>query len=647
VLKRLSLYYAGKPGNRVGRRCRDTSNQLTMPNGGLSSFRNFLRRVQRKIRSLSATLFSNKPKPEGIELPILRKLRRIEPRGRIAVVLCLYHADIWGAVCELINNVDQDFDLFVALVSRTSDVAEAVRRAFPFAYILTMGKRGYSPLLHLVQAGLLFKYDLVCVVDGRRAQRNDGGNLGKPQTIGILDSREVVHQIVSAFSTDPDLGMVVGEGQVSSSRTVSSKDFWIRPFPLRLLGSQGTHFGDRAVARRLAATCSDAGMKIADTANLPRPQSGPSSPIKLHVIANYLPQFHPVPENDEWWEPGFTEWTNVVRAKPQFKGHRQPRLPADLGFYDLRVAEVRDAQARLAAQYGVTSFSYYYYWFNGRRILERPLDEVLASGQPDFPFMLCWANEPWTRNWDGQADEILLPQTYEPGWEAAFVTDIAPALADPRYLRLNGKPVLAIYRVMHIPNPSDAIERIRRGLAEKGFSPVSIIAVWPSYGPDPPLPQKPQDLGLDAYFEFPPCGLAGKFPWKDELPGRSLDFGGYVDDYRAIVDAVINGFAEKLTARRYRGVMTGWDNTARRGARGSWIYHGATPANFRRWLRATVLQARAEAWAPETAVFINAWNEWAEGTYLEPDRDFGHGWLEAVASATAEDQPPDCSFGRR
>jgi len=630
-----------------------------MPNGGLSSFRNFLRRVQRKIRSLSAKLFLNKPKPEAIERSVLRKLRRIEPRGRIAVVLYLYHADIREDVYKLITNIDQDFDLFVALVNGTSDVAETVRRAFPLAHTLAIGDRtGHFPLLHLFQASLLFKYDLVCVVDGHRdlIQESNGRSPDKPRRIGILESREVVHRIVSAFRADPDLGLVVAEGQVGpagklgfslSSASDISSSFWVRPFLLRFIGSLENGAKLRTVERSLATTCADAGMKIADTVNLPSPRSAPRSAIKLHVIANYLPQFHPIPENDEWWEPGFTEWTNVVRAKPQFKGHRQPRLPADLGFYDLRVAEVRDAQARLAAQYGVTAFCYYYYWFNGRKILSRPLDEVLASGQPDFPFMLCWANEPWTRNWDGQADEILLPQTYEPGWEADFVTDIAPALADPRYLRLNGNPVLAIYRVMHIPNPFQAIQRIRSGLAEKGLSPVSIIAVWPSYGADPPLPQRPQDLGLDAYFEFPPCGLAGKFPWKDELPARSLDFSGYVDDYGAIVDAVINGFADKLAAPRYRGVMTGWDNTARRGARGSWIYHGATPANFRRWLRATVLQARVEAWAPETAVFINAWNEWAEGTYLEPDRDFGRGWLEAVASATAEDHPSDHGVERR
>ena len=353
---------------------------------------------------------------------------------------------------------------------------------------------------------------------------------------------------------------------------------------------------------------------------------------KVHIIANYLPQFHPIPENDQWWGPGFTEWTNVVRAVPQFSGHRQPRFPADLGFYDLRLAEVREAQANLARQYGITAFSYYYYWFDGRRILSRPLDEVLVTGKPDFPFLICWANEPWTRNWDGLGNEILLPQNYKPGWAAAFAADIAPILADPRYLRLNGKPVLAIYRVMHIPDAKQAVQRLREVLAQQGSPDVHIIAAKVQFEDDGALPPQAVDLGVDAYFEFPPHGIFGKRLWHGKLPGRSKNFAGAVNDYPATVDAVVSEFS-RVTSPYYRGVMTGWDNTPRRRARG-WLFHDATPAHFQRWLRATIIQARAEAWAPETAVFINAWNEWAEGAYLEPDSDFGRGWLEAVAAAT-------------
>ncbi len=320
----------------------------------------------------------------------------------------------------------------------------------------------------------------------------------------------------------------------------------------------------------------------------------------------------------------------MTRATPRYPGHRQPRLPADLGFYDLRLPEARNAQAALARDYGIDGFSYYFYWFNGRRILERPLDDMLASGTPDFPFMICWANEPWTRNWDGMANEVLLPQTFEPGWEDRFAADIAPILADNRYIRLNGRPVLAIYRMMQIPKPKQAVDRLRIALRQHGFPDMHIIGGWLHFGGDAEPPDQPGALGLDAYFEFPPhrmprCRLTPQ-------PGvHGSDSELELNDYNASVEAAIDQLVLPADGFRYRGVMAGWDNTPRRGRR-TMVMHGATPTAFRRWLRAAVLQARIEAQGPETAVFINAWNEWAEGSNLEPDRDFGRGWLEAVAS---------------
>src|SRR5579871_1642275 len=158
------------------------------------------------------------------------------------------------------------------------------------------------------------------------------------------------------------------------------------------------------------------------------------------VFAFYLPQFHPIPENDAWWGNGFTEWTNVARSKPLFRGHYQPQLPADLGFYDLRLSETRQAQADLAREHGIFGFCYYHYWFSGRRVLQRPFDEVLTSGQPDFPFCLCWANENWTRSWDGRSSEVLMEQRYSDEDDLAHIRALAPALRDPRYIRIDGKP---------------------------------------------------------------------------------------------------------------------------------------------------------------------------------------------------------------
>lgn len=355
---------------------------------------------------------------------------------------------------------------------------------------------------------------------------------------------------------------------------------------------------------------------------------------KVHVIANYLPQFHPIPENDSWWGKGFTEWSNVTSAQPLFTGHRQPQLPTDLGFYDLRLPEARAAQAELARRFGVTGFSYYYYWFNGRRLLNLPLDEVLASGEPDFPFMICWANEPWTRNWDGLEKEVLMPQDYVPGWERHFAADIAKLMRDPRYVRLDGKPMLALYRVAHFPDTVASIARLRAGFAEEGFPEIHLVAAWLQMLGEEQLPQDARELGLDAYFEFPPHGMPAptmEIPPSERAPGFAAQFF----DYGATVDGVLDQLASDQPGFRYRGAMMGWDNTARRGSK-AFAFHGATPTNFRRWLRGAVRSAQAEARGPETVVFINAWNEWAEGTHLEPDRDFGTGWLEAVASATAD-----------
>ncbi len=618
-------------------------------------------------------------KPDWVQpqsRPEFIHLRTREPQARIAVVMHLYYTDLWQEMSQALLNIVEPFDLFVTLVSGAEgDVAPKIRAAFPQAVIVTVDNHGRDilPFLEFVRCGVLFKYELLCKLHSKRTPWREGGNEWRQHLIGgVLGSRETVGRILGSFDSDPDLGLVVADHQLFNGRdywasnearllelfpTIGLKAnsfeksfaggsiFWIRPFLLRTIDALGLGFDDfdpepigsdgttaHAVERLISLVCQDAGMRIEETRNVVvAPGVSAGDQRRVQLIANYLPQFHPIPENDVWWGPGFTEWTNVTGARPLFLGHRQPRLPADLGFYDLRLPAVRQAQADLARQYGVTGFSYYYYWFNGRRLLNLPLDEVLASGRPDFPFMICWANEPWTRNWEGLAKEVLLPQDYEPGWEQSFAADIAPLLRDPRYIRLNGRPVVAIYRVMHIPDPATAMFRLRASLAEEGMPQVHLIGGWLQLGADPSLPARPEEVNLDAYFEFPPHGIPvqkmGVEP-AQRIPG----FAAHLYDYSATVDATIDYYAGLTNGHRYRGVMAGWDNTPRRGVHAN-AFHGATPTNFRRWLRAAIEHARAEAKGTETAVFINAWNEWAEGTYLEPDRDFGHGWLEAVASA--------------
>ena len=236
---------------------------------------------------------------------------------------------------------------------------------------------------------------------------------------------------------------------------------------------------------------------------------------QLRYVAFYLPQFHPIPENDEWWGAGFTEWRNVARADPLFRGHDQPHLPGDLGFYDLRLAETRGAQVDLAARYGVDAFCYFHYWFDGHRLLERPFDAVLRSGEPRHPFLLCWANENWTRVWDGKSAEMLMQQTYSHEDDLRHVRALAEAFADPRYLRIDGRPVFLVYRPLHLPEPARFADTWRSEAARLGVGDLYLCGV--NGGLDQAI--DPGVLGLDAVVAFAPFyGLArrrrGSRPWR-------------------------------------------------------------------------------------------------------------------------------------
>ncbi len=228
--------------------------------------------------------------------------------------------------------------------------------------------------------------------------------------------------------------------------------------------------------------------------------SADNSSTSIRAIAFHLPQFHPIPENDEWWGKGFTEWINVVRAKPRFEGHYQPHLPADLGFYDLRLPEARAAQAQLAAEYGIYGFCYYHYWFNGRRLLEQPVNGIWKSGEPDFPFCLCWANENWSRRWDGANNEILIAQHYSHEDDLAHIRSLIPLFRDPRYIRVMGKPIFLVYRASKLPEPKRTTEIWRREAESAGLSGLFLVRVesHDQLGGDP------RELGFDCAVDFHP-----------------------------------------------------------------------------------------------------------------------------------------------
>ncbi len=369
---------------------------------------------------------------------------------------------------------------------------------------------------------------------------------------------------------------------------------------------------------------------VADTAAASHP---------AQVIAFYLPQFHLIAENDAWWGKGFTEWTNVARARPLFRGHVQPRFPTDLGYCDLRVPDTRAAQAELAASHGISAFCYYHYWFGGRRLLERPFDEVLRTGEPRLPFLLCWANENWTRRWDGLDSEILMGQNYSDEDDRAHMRWLAQAFADPRYVRIAGKPVFLVYRTEQLPDPRRTADTWREEAHRLGIGEISLGRIENFGNVDP------RGLGFDFAVEFAPRWTA--------LPRRSLGTGAGALLRRVGVrrDAystnAVYSYTDFCSAMRnwpigdyplFRSACPGWDNSPRR-QKNAVILHGARPEIFRGWLD-ELIAARPMFEGIRAPVFVNSWNEWGEGAQLEPCSVYGRQFLDAVKAAVAASTAP-------
>jgi lipopolysaccharide biosynthesis protein len=351
-----------------------------------------------------------------------------------------------------------------------------------------------------------------------------------------------------------------------------------------------------------------------------------SAVLRARAIAMYLPQFHPIPENDEWWGKGFTEWTNTAKAKPKFHNHYQPHIPADLGFYDLRVPETREAQAAMARQYGIEGFCYYHYWFAGRRLLQRPLDDVLRSGKPDFPFCVSWANRSWTGIWHGAPDRVLIEQTF-PGradHEAHFEA-LLSTFRDRRYIRVDGKPLFLIHAPDNLPDSAETLALWRNMATEAGLSGLHIAGVSYSRAWDPIA------NGFDArinqgVFEHP--SRRQPIAWLRSHINRWRGLPK-IASARAFSSNQMLAVAEDDVG--YPCVIHAWDNTPRSGQDGV-VLQNATPESFQSVLEAAV--RALESRSPERRLlFLKSWNEWAEGNHLEPDLRFGHKFLEATGRA--------------
>jgi Glycosyltransferase WbsX len=344
----------------------------------------------------------------------------------------------------------------------------------------------------------------------------------------------------------------------------------------------------------------------------------------VKVLANYLPQFHPFAENNDWWGEGFTEWTNVVTAKKYLPGHQQPRLPADLGFYDLRLDSVHEQQIEMAKQYGVTGFIYYYYWFSGKTLMTMPVDRHLDKNY-ELDFCLCWANESWSRRWDGSESDVLMAQRHIEADDEAFIQACLKYFASERYIKIDGAPLLQVYRISLMANPQATLARWRAVVKEAGY-PDLHISMCETFGD-----LNPSVYGCDSSSQFPPHGVTATRQ-NDKYTELASSYTGVVYDYAEVVQNEIA--RPRANHIQFRGAMPSWDNTSRKGAAGN-IFHGATPALFQTWLTHLVTEARANLPQNMRFVLINAWNEWAEGAHLEPDRENGRANLDAVRNALA------------
>gem|GEM_PF-363529 len=566
-------------------------------------------------------------------------------------------------------------------------LAAQIRASVPGARVIVMPNHGRDvfPFVHLVNSGLLDGYRAVCKLHTKRSpHRRDGDAWRRHLVAGVLPGAGTAAAL-ERFLADPEAGLWVADGQHYTDprwwgsnregvarlcRRVgvlpdqgalsfpAGSIYWLKPAMITLIRGLRLRIEDfepeagqldgttaHAFERALGYLAAAAGLAIRQSAEvaaaplpaapaLAAPAPNPAAPaLPALVSAFYLPQFHRCPENDAWWGRGFTEWTAAARARPVLDGHDQPALPDELGFYDLARPEAMAEQAALAAEHGIDAFCVYHYWFGGKRLLERPMENLLARPDIAFPFYLCWANESWRRNWDGLSGEVLAGQDYAPGFEAALAADLARFMQDPRYLRPDGvRPRLVIYRPEDLPEPAANLARLRAAFRDLGVGEIELGAVRFHIAGENPVPEG----AVDFWVEMPPHGLVGEhdylFGGRD---GNRLGFEprpgfrGLIYDYaRVVANSLSPAHAASLPANTIAGVMPSWDNTARRGLAAHLAY-GAHPAAFSGWLHGLRASGRLAA-SYRGEVMVNAWNEWAERAVLEPCTTWGRAWLEVL-----------------
>jgi lipopolysaccharide biosynthesis protein len=591
--------------------------------------------------------------------------------ARILVVAHVYYPEVWQDIEDRLARIPEPFDLVVTLVEgRAEGLESRIRRGLPLSriHIVPNSGRDMGPTIALARRSLFDGYDAVLKVHTKRSPHRLDGDAWRIQLLdGVLQSPQSVARTLELLRTDRSVGIVAPTGHVKAPETwgadlplvealasripmafdpdslryPAGSMYWARPWVLKRLADlhlTEEHFEPEAdhldgstahaLERFVGVVAAAAGLTVVETDDIASRLHAVRRKSRAHsspdVLAYYLPQFHRDAANDEFWGEGFTDWDNVAAARPQFHGHAQPATPGELGRYDLADPEVMRAQGALAREYGLSGFLIYHYWFDGRQVLGHPLYNLLADPTIDFPFALCWANENWTRRWDGHDSEVLIAQTYPFGWVDAYYDDIRAALGDSRYLRVGGRPLLVVYRIGQVPDAVRAIERWRERAAADGLGGLHVLAVTPSRDFEPLTVDVA--AALDGLAGFPPGSSVGLRSVADLAPGMSADHRGDVFSYDVAATTSDVSTHGPFALRVHPGVMPGWDNTARRDSAG-YVFHGANPSSFRHWLARAVDSAGADEGG---LVLINAWNEWAEGAYLEPDARFRRGNLEAI-----------------
>ena len=576
---------------------------------------------------------------------------------RILVVAHVHYPELWGDIDERLSRIHEPFDLLVTVTQGSAEsIIPTIARRHRSAQIEIVPNRGrdWAPLIHAVNNGLIGNYTAVAKVHTKKSEhRLDGDSWRLELLDGIFEAPEAIRRTVDLLSLDSSVGLVLPTGHVTGTehwgsnlgtiealasrmsmafdpdalRFPAGSMFWCRPWLLQRLadlnldldnfepeGGQYDGTTAHALERFVGVMLDVGGMEIVEAMDVSSHlRAIEKSPVTApRLLGFYLPQYHQSASNDEFWGEGFTDWENVESAAPLFHGHQQPLSPPDsVGLYDLSDPLELARQAVQVNESGLDGLIFYHYWFNGRTELRTPLENLLISPKIALPFALCWANEPWTRSWDGLESDILIPADLTEGWEARFYADIRSALFDPRYITVDGKPLLMVYRLDLIPDLPSTVAAWRHLAQSDGLSGLHVVGVIPS-----------RDFGsvsgnelsaLDGLVAFPPGSAVNLQSIKEFLPHGSAGLGGDVYSYDSAARFVAPEIPEGFVGPIHPTVFPGWDNTARRG-NDAYVFHGANQLAFRRWLASAAQYAAANT---PSLVFVNAWNEWAEGAAVE------------------------------